>query len=118
MLISDPSIEIDQGSVVVVPFPYADRLVEKKRPAVVISGKALLEKRLVWLAMVTSASNAGWPCDIAIDDLADTGLRTPSIIRPWKLATVDATRIVRVAGWIAPATLSRLIDEIGKGLKT
>ena len=117
MPISDTAAEVDQGDVVVVPFPYADRLVEKKRPAVVISGRALLEKRLVWLAMVTSADNAGWPCDMAIDDLADTGLQAPSIIRPWKLATVDASRIVRVAGRIAPEILSRLKSEIANGLK-
>jgi mRNA interferase MazF len=77
-----------------------------------------LEKRLVWLAMVTSADNAGWPCDIAIDVLSDAGLPAPSIIRPWKLATVDASRIVRVAGRIAPASLSRLMSEIANGLKT
>lgn len=115
--ISDTAVEVEQGDVVVVPFPYADRLVEKKRPAVVVSGKPLLEKRLVWLAMVTSADNAGWPCDIAIDDLADTGLRAPSIIRPWKLATVDASRIVRVAGRIAPEVLSRLKNEIASVLR-
>ena len=43
--------------VVVVPFPYADRLAEKRRPALVISNRKLAVHRLVWVAMITSADN-------------------------------------------------------------
>jgi mRNA interferase MazF len=85
--------------VVVVPFPYADKLAEKRRPAVVVSAPEL-EKRhgLVWLVMITSASNPAWPEDVLISDLKAVGLPQPSRIRPAKIATVDATRIVRRAG--------------------
>jgi hypothetical protein len=41
--------------VVVVPFPYADRLAEKRRPALVISNRKLAVHGLVWVAMITSA---------------------------------------------------------------
>jgi mRNA interferase MazF len=114
---SDQPPRLAQGDVVVVPFPHADKLAEKRRPAVVISGRALLEKKLVWLAMVTSAENAGWPCDIPIGDLSGTGLTAPSIIRPWKLATVDSARVIRVAGKLSPAVRSRLMEQIAEGLR-
>jgi mRNA interferase MazF len=88
-----------QWDVVVLPFPYADRLTEKRRPAVIVSKPWLAEKhRIVWAVMVTSADNAGWESDIPITDAAATGPRNPSIIRPAKVATVDVSRIARIAG--------------------
>jgi mRNA interferase MazF len=85
--------------VVVVPFPYSERLAEKRRPAVIVSTPELATSfGLVWLAMITSADNAGWPCDVAVSDLRIAGLPAPSMIRPVKVATVDVTRIVRRIG--------------------
>ena len=43
--------------VAVVPFPYADRLAEKRRPALVISNHKLAAHGLIWVAMITSAEN-------------------------------------------------------------
>ena len=85
--------------VVVVPFPYTDRLAEKRRPAVVASTPELTHKfGLVWLLMVTSADNPRWDCDIDVSDLKAAGLPAPSLVRAAKLATADAARIVRRIG--------------------
>lgn len=85
--------------VVVVPFPYADRLAEKRRPAVVVSAPELEKHHgLVWLAMVTSASHRAWGDDITIADQKIAGLPAPSRVRAAKIATVDAARIVRRIG--------------------
>jgi len=40
--------------------------------------------------MITSAEHHGWPGDVLISDLGGSGLPAPSIVRPAKLATVDA----------------------------
>ena len=84
--------------VVVVPFPYADRLAEKRRPALVISGPKLAAYDLVWVAMITSADNEPWPADIEIDNLDGAGLPAPSVIRPAKIACIELGRIERRAG--------------------
>ena len=115
---SDPAYTLKQGDVVVVPFPYADRLAEKRRPAVVVSAEALHARQIVWLAMVTSAENAGWPCDIRIENQASTGLTADSVIRPWKLATVDLSRIIRIAGRISDNENSQLLKSIGEALSS
>lgn len=91
---SDPG----RFAVVAVPFPYADRLAEKKRPALVVAGPESGWRGLVWLAMITSAENAPWPDDIPIADHASWGLPAPSVVRPVKLATVETARIERVLG--------------------
>jgi mRNA interferase MazF len=112
---SETPPRIRQWDVVVLPFPYADRLAEKRRPAVVVSKPSLTaEYGIFWVAMITSAANAGWKCDIPIAESPATGLTAPSVIRPWKLATVDAGRIVRIAGRISrddQARLARTLRE-------
>ena len=45
---------------------------------------------LLWLALITSAAHSGWPGDVKISDLDGTGLPAPSIVRPAKIATIDA----------------------------
>ncbi|MCP5432757.1 MAG: type II toxin-antitoxin system PemK/MazF family toxin [Alphaproteobacteria bacterium] len=100
--------------VVVVPFPYADRLAEKRRPALVVSNERLETAHgLVWLAMITSAKNAPWPEDVAINDLAEAGLPSASVVRPAKVATVDAARILRRAGRLAGAERKAVASAIG-----
>jgi mRNA interferase MazF len=95
--------------IVVVPFPYADKLAEKRRPAVVISAPVVSTRyKLVWLAMVTSAVNPRWDCDVDISDLKPTGLPAPSRIRPVKIATADTARIVRVIGHLSAADAKAL----------
>jgi len=84
--------------IVVVPFPYADRLAEKRRPALVVSNRKLAAHGLVWLAMITSADNAPWPSDVTIADLNRAGLPAPSVVRPAKIACVEPGRIDRRIG--------------------
>jgi mRNA interferase MazF len=105
--------------VVVVPFPYADRLAEKRRPAIVISAPSLQEEHgLVWLAMVTSAENRSWDCDVAVSDQKSAGLPSASVIRPAKVATVDAERIVHRIGKLTPkdarAVAGRILEFLSE----
>ncbi len=83
-----PSFE--PWDIVKVPFPYTDRPVRQNRPALVIAaGELQAAHGLLWLAMITSAANRGWPGDVAVSDLRDAGLPAPSIVRPAKIATID-----------------------------
>lgn len=88
----------DPFDIVVVPFPYADRLAEKRRPALVISNRKLATHGLIWVAMITSADNEAWSSDVAIADLKRAGLPAPSVVRPAKIACIDPARIDRRVG--------------------
>ena len=84
-----PSFE--RWDVIAVPFPYVERDHVKHRPALVVSGRCWLEGHgLPWVLMITSAAHRPWPDDVPIDDLAMAGLPRPSVIRPAKIATVEA----------------------------
>jgi mRNA interferase MazF len=77
--------------VVKVPFAYADRSVRQRRPALVVAaGEIEAVHGLLWLVMITSAENRGWPGDVGISDLRAAGLPAPSIVRLAKITTVDA----------------------------
>ncbi len=86
------------GDVVIVPFPFSDRDASKRRPALVCSAAAFnAGSRHLVLAMITTASHRTWPGDVALRDLAPTGLPVASIVR-WKLFTLDASLVLRRAG--------------------
>jgi mRNA interferase MazF len=106
-------MKLQPFDIVVVPFPYADRLAEKRRPAVVISTPEVSDRyKLVWLAMVTSASNPRWACDVDISDLKPTHLPAPSRIRPVKIATADIVRVIRRIGHLSPADAKALKSKL------
>ncbi len=45
---------------------------------------------LLWVLMITSAAHRRWPHDVAISDTVEAGLPAPSIVRPTKIATMEA----------------------------
>jgi mRNA interferase MazF len=104
----------DPFDVVVVPFPYADRLAEKRRPALVISNRRLAIHGLIWVAMITSAENEGWSSDVAITDLRRAGLPAPSVVRPAKIACIEPARIDRRLGRLDKAA-ARAVEQKLRG---
>jgi mRNA interferase MazF len=86
-----PSDKASVWTVVKVPFPYTDRPVHQSRPALVVARTAeAAGLPLLWVLMITSAANRGWPGDVLISDTAAAGLPAPSLVRTEKIATVDA----------------------------
>ena len=77
-------------TVVSVPFPYVERPIRQRCPALVALSGIGPARDLLWLLMITAAANRGWPDDVAIDDHAGAGLPIPSIVRTAKIATIDA----------------------------
>lgn len=76
--------------IVKVPFPYADRPVRQRRPALVVTaGDLQTNHSLVWVLMITSAENRGWPSDVPLSDLGTAGLPSPSVVRTAKVTVID-----------------------------
>jgi mRNA interferase MazF len=102
-------LSIKQWDVVVVPFPYSDKLAEKRRPALVVSSKKFnSETGLLWVAMITSTTNIGWYGDVEIPIAGKSGLTTPSIIRTAKLATIELSRFISSIGGIEKRTSNKV----------
>jgi mRNA interferase MazF len=105
-----------QGDVIKVPFPYIDRATRQSRPALVVSiGGIEASHRLVWVVMITSAENRGWPGDVTVSDLEQAGLPAPSVIRTAKIATIEVSDATRL-GKISASLLKQVINKIGREL--
>ena len=102
----------ERGDVIKVPFPYTDRATRQSRPAVVVSTAQLQELHgLLWVVMITSAENRGWPDDVPVANLKLAGLPVPSLIRSAKIATIDASDASKL-GRVAAAQLRRVTSKI------
>lgn len=87
----------DAWDIVRVPFPYTDRPVRQRRPALVVASADLqAEHGLLWVLMITSAENAPWSGDVRISDLFEAGLPAASVVRTAKIATIETGDADRV----------------------
>jgi mRNA interferase MazF len=83
--------------VIKVPFPYTDRPVRERRPALIIaSDKLQTDHGLLWVLMITSQTNRSWPGDVPVSDLVKSGLPAPSVVRTAKIATIEAKEAERI----------------------
>jgi mRNA interferase MazF len=95
-------VTYDAFDVVVVPFPFTDLPVSKKRPALVLSRRNFNARhRQLTLAMITTAKNSDWPSDMILQDWADAGLPRASRVR-FKLFTLDQDLILGRLGTLSP----------------
>lgn len=110
---SAPSAIFERFEVLVVPFPFTDRLASKKRPALVLSNAAFngTASHAV-MAMITSAEQSAWPNDVMIRDLDAAGLPNACVVR-MKLFTLDARLVLRAAGRLS----KRDSDAVEKSLR-
>jgi mRNA interferase MazF len=82
--------------VVLIPFPYRDRLAEKTRPAVVVSGSGYNQYGDLVIAAITTQPPR-FPTDYALLDWQTAGLQYPSTVR-MLLATASSARVVLTIG--------------------
>lgn len=88
----------DRLDVVVVPFPFTNADITKRRPALALSGAAWVQAHAHGtFAMITSARHSRWPSDVTIQKPEAAGLRAPSMVR-WKLFTLPAVLVERRLG--------------------
>jgi len=105
--------------VVVVPFPFTDRATSKRRPALVLSDRAMFNARIghAVLAMITSATHSHRPLDVRVTDRKAAGLPSASVVR-MKLFTLDQPLIIRNAGSLAAKDRQVVATAVKKLLKS
>ena len=106
----------ERGDVIKVPFPYTDRATRQSRPALVVSTARLKDLHgLLWVVMITSAENRGWPDDVPVTNLKMAGLPSPSLIRSAKIATIDAADASKL-GQVSAAQLRLVTGKLIQGM--
>ena len=110
MPISERAAKAKLGDIVIVPFPYSEKLAEKRRPALVISNELVASRGYVWLAMITSARRGQETDDVRVEDFERAGLEKVSLVRPTKIACLEPSRIIRRAGSLSPSLAAKVFD--------
>lgn len=88
-------------AVVRVPFPFTDRALQRRRPAVVHSDPEFQRgSDHLLLAMITTARRSCWPLDWPIQDLAAAGLNQACCVR-LKLFSLDERLLLGQLGQLA-----------------
>jgi mRNA interferase MazF len=90
----------DRWRVVVLPFPFVERAVAKRRPALVLSAREFAPSGYVIVAMITSSRRESWPGDTDILDLGSAELPVASLVR-LKVFSVDARTVLRPLGTLS-----------------
>ena len=85
----------------------------RDRPALVVSTKTLGgDAELLWVLMITSAANQGWPEDISLEHCyASCGLSVPCVIRAAKISTIEA-KSAKPLGRVPAAVMELVKAEI------
>ena len=91
MMTGNDCMAFKKGDVVLVPFPYRDRLAEKTRPAVIVSNDLLAANGDIMVAAVTSHAPR-FSTDVLQHDWKSAGLQVPSTVR-MLIATMGEGRV-------------------------
>ena len=96
------------GDVVLVPFPFTDQSISKKRPAVIVSSATYHRSRadVILMAVTSQSMPVGQP-KLTIQRWEGAGLLKPSVLKPL-LATVDRTLVLRKLGTLQGSDLEAL----------
>jgi mRNA interferase MazF len=99
-----------KGDVVVVPFPFSDLTLAKRRPALVI---AELEGDDLILCQITSQRIIDrYAVSIEENDFETGTLRQKSNVRPNRVFTADRHIVIYLVGHLKPDKVSDVIERI------
>lgn len=104
-----------KGTIILIPFPFTDLSASKVRPAVIVSSSLAGDDAIV--AFISSKKvRRLQKTDVAVKNcgktFANTGLKTDSVIKVGKIATLDKKIILGKLGNIDTATEKELNRKI------
>ena len=87
------------GDIVLVPFPFTNQVITKKRPAVIISSGAYNRQRpdIILMAVTSQMQSANYFGDMTISQWQQAGLLKPSVIKPI-FTTVEKGLVLKKLG--------------------
>jgi mRNA interferase MazF len=108
---------LSRGSVVLVPFPFTDLPVVKRRPAVVVSSNEYNRATGdVIIAQITSkVRSLPRPGDHLVGDWKAAGLLLPSLVRA-RMTTLHASIVIKVLGAMPSGEMAGVERGIGLAL--
>jgi len=106
---------IEQRSIILVPFPFSDLASSKKRPALVISNTEFNNRNEDVICCLITSNPAAKNAIPITNKYMDSGfLEFDSMIKPYRLFTVSKTIIYKVLGKLNKEKSRLVVNEINK----
>ncbi|MDY6951729.1 MAG: type II toxin-antitoxin system PemK/MazF family toxin [Thermodesulfobacteriota bacterium] len=101
------------GDIVLVPFPFTDQTITKKRPAVIVSSDAYNRQRrdIILMAVTSQMGSADFFGDMTINQWQDAGLLKPSVTKP-VFTTVEKNLVLKKLGRMSKQDRSALQEAL------
>ncbi len=106
-----------RGDVVLVPFPFSDQTMTKRRPAVIVSSNLYnnASSDIVIMAITSQIDKAAGIGECLIKDWQVAGLLKPSAIKP-AISTIEQKLILKKLGSLSSDDLSSAENALKKFL--
>ena len=107
---------IEQRSVILIPFPYTDLSGAKKRPALVISSNDFNSKSedVICCLITSNPEDRQYSIKITNKDMEKGYLEFESKIKPYRIFTVNKKLVYKVLGKLSFSKFKFAIEEINK----
>jgi len=110
----------NQGSIILVSFPFTDLSGKKKRPALVISPDWFNTQYqdVVLMAMTSSytpeelTKEKNIVCEVSSNDLQSGTIVATSVVKISKIFTCEQSKIIKNVARLKPAKLSEIIEKL------
>lgn len=99
-----------KGDVVVVPFPFSDLTMSKRRPALVLAD--LAGDDLVLCQITSQTIRDSYAVELQDGDFASGTLHKPSNVRPNRLFTADRHIVLYKTGHLRNEKMGAVIDML------
>ena len=108
------TILYERGDVIVIPFPFIDSLLAKRRPAVVLSNSKFNEPNSALICgMLTSGAGEDWAGDVSIKNWREAGLKKPCVFR-LKVFTIESNLVREKVGKIHGKELQKIASTMNE----
>ena len=103
----------DRGDVVLVPFPFSNQTITKKRPSVIVSSNVYnnTSSDIVIMAITGKTDKTFTIGECLIEDWQSAGLLKPSSIKP-AISTIEQRLVLRKLGKLSPKDLILMENAI------
>ncbi len=105
-----------QKDIVLIPFPYSDLTLSKRRPALIISNEKINKMQDKICCLITTKPHKD---DLIItkDDIDDGELPFKSFIKPHKIFTIDENIIIKKLCKINNTLHNSVVNKLNEYLK-
>ena len=109
-------INIEQRSIVLIPFPYSDLSGAKKRPALVISSADFNSKNedVICCLITSNLEDTQHSIKITNKEMESGFLEFESKIKPYRIFTVNKKLVYKILGKLNLSKSKLVIEEINK----